>query len=207
MRRAHLSTMPDCTEELSEIYYFIADRLDASLAAVNAANLASLENSLREQKKEREEASRRLRRSELATRFYKATVIALAPLMVMLSAELVARRVGGVDLENEPWRFSFEIVRSWFCLVFFSLVVAHGSVVLWDCSWRDRKEAIRTVQLAAIYAIYPLLFFKVARMGGVVLPPLMQWWFTSNGSLWAYLISFALQLSLHFVMRDRKEAE
>ena len=64
------------------------------------------------------------------------------------------------------------------------------------------------MQLAAIYAIYPLLFFKVARMGGVVLPPLMQWWFTSNGSLWAYLISFALQLSLHFfLMRDRKEAE
>ena len=64
------------------------------------------------------------------------------------------------------------------------------------------------MQLAAIYAIYPLLFLKVARMGGVVLPPLMQWWFTSNGSLWAYLISFALQLSLHFfLMRDRKEAE
>ena len=63
------------------------------------------------------------------------------------------------------------------------------------------------MQVAAIYAIYPLLFLKVARMGGVALPPLMQWWFTSNGSLWAYLISFALQLSLHFVMRDRKEAE
>ena len=119
----------------------------------------------------------------------------------------VARRVGWVDSENEPWWFSFEIARSWFCLVFFSLVVAHGIVVLCDCSWRDRKEAIRTVQVAAIYAIYPLLFLKVARMSGVALPPLMEWWFTPNGSLWAYLISFALQLSLHFVMRDKKEAE
>ena len=120
----------------------------------------------------------------------------------------VARRVGWVDSENEPWWFSFEIARSWFCLVFFSLVVAHGIVVLCDCSWRDRKEAIRTVQVAAIYAIYPLLFLKVARMSGVALPPLMEWWFTPNGSLWAYLISFALQLSLHFfLMRDRKEAE
>ena len=45
-------------------------------------------------------------------------------------------------------------------------------------------------------------------MGGVALPPLMQWWLSSNGSLLAYLISFALQLSLHFfLMRDRKEAE
>ena len=118
------------------------------------------------------------------------------------SSELVARRVGWVG-----W-FSFEIARSWFCLVFFSLVVAHGIVVLCDCSWRDRKEAIRTVQVAAIYAIYPLLFLKVARMSGVALPPLMEWWFTPNGSLCAYLISFALQLSLHFfLMRDRKEAE
>ena len=61
------------------------------------------------------------------------------------------------------------------------------------------------MQVAAIYAIYPLLFLKVARMAGAS-PPLMEWWFTSNGSLWAYLISFALQLSLHFVMRERKEA-
>ncbi len=30
VRRAYLSTMPDCTEELSERYFFIADRLDAS---------------------------------------------------------------------------------------------------------------------------------------------------------------------------------
>ena len=120
---------------------------------------------------------------------------------------VVAHRVGWVDLENEPWCFFSEIARSWFCSVLFCFVVAHGIVVLCDCSWRDRKEAIRTVQVAAIYAIYPLLVLKVARMGGVALPPLMQWWFTSNGSLWAYLISFALQLSLHFVMRDRKEAE
>ena len=41
VRRAHLATMPDCTEELSELYYFIADRLEASLAAAFAANAAS----------------------------------------------------------------------------------------------------------------------------------------------------------------------
>ena len=146
------------------------------------------------------EANRRLRRAELEIRIYKATVIALAPLLVMFSAVLVAHRVGWVDLKNEPWWFSFEIACSWFCLVFFCLVVAHGVV-----RQLRRQKTMRTVQLAAIYAIYPLLVLKVARMGGVVLPPLMQWWFTSNGSLWAYLISFALQLSLHFVMRERKE--
>ena len=143
-------------------------------------------------------ANRRLRRAELEIRIYKAVSIALAPLVVMFSAELVAYRFGWVD----PWWFSFEIARCWFCFVLFCLVVAHGIL-----HQLRRQKAIRTVQLAAIYAIYPLLFFKVARMGGVVLPPLMQWWFTSNGSLWAYLISFALQLSLHFVMRDKKEEE
>ena len=115
-----------------------------------------------------------------------------------------AARVGWVDLENEPWWFSFEIARSWFCLVYFCFAVAYGFVS--GIALRDRK-AIRTVQVAAFYAIYPLLFLKVARMAGAT-PPLMQWWFTCNGSLWAYLISFALQLSLHFfLMRDRKEAE
>ena len=109
----------------------------------------------------------------------------------------VARRVGWVDSENEPWWFSFEIARSWYWFVVFCLVVAHGTV-----RQLRRRKAIRTVQVAAIYAIYPLLFLKVARMSGVALPPLMEWWFTPNGSLWAYLISFALQLSLHFVMRD-----
>ena len=104
----------------------------------------------------------------------------------------------------EPrWWFSFEIARSWYWFVVFCLVVAHGTV-----RQLRRRKAIRTVQVAAIYAIYPLLFLKVARMSGVALPPLMEWWFTPNGSLWAYLISFALQLSLHFfLMRDRKEAE
>ena len=119
----------------------------------------------------------------------------------MFFAVRVARRVGWVDLENDPWWVSFEVARSWFCLVYFCAVVAHGIV-----RQLRRQKAIRTVQLAAIYAIYPLLFLKGARMGGVALPPLMEWWYSSNGSLWAYLISFALQLSLHFVMRDRKEA-
>ena len=41
VRRAHLSTMPDCTEDLSRSYCFIVDRLDASLAAASAANAAS----------------------------------------------------------------------------------------------------------------------------------------------------------------------
>ena len=119
----------------------------------------------------------------------------------MFSALHVARRVGWVDSENEPWWFSFEIARSWYWFVVFCLVVAYGVV-----RQLRRQKAIRTVQLAAIYAIYPLLSLKVARMAGAS-PPLMEWWFSSNGSLWAYLISFALQLSLHFVMRDRKEAE
>ena len=131
---------------------------------------------------------------------------------------MVAHRVGWVDLRNEPWWFSFiKIARFWFWFVVFCSVGAHA--IVRGIILRERKDpekeasrqlrrrkAIRTVQVAAIYAIYPLLFLKVARMGGAALPPLMQWWFTSNGSLWAYLISFALQLSLHFVMRDRKEA-
>ena len=90
--------------EALELFFFVADRLGACLAAALAANNASLESRLREhreQEKELEEASRQLRRC----------------------------------------------------------------------------------------------------------PPLMQWWLSSNGSLLAYLISFALQLSLHFVMRDREEAE
>ena len=190
--------MPECTEELSELYFFVADRLSACLATAHAANLASLESRTREYREQELEANRRLRRAELEIRIYKAVSIALAPLVVIFSAELVAYRFGWVD----PWWFSFEIARCWFCFVLFCLVVAHGTL-----HQLRRQKAIRTVQLAAIYAIYPLLFFKVARMGGVVLPPLMQWWFTSNGSLWAYLISFALQLSLHFVMRDRKDAE
>ena len=201
VRRELLATMPECTEELSELYWFVADRLIACLAAAHAANTASLENRLREKEKELEEASRRQRRCELEIRIYKAFCLALAPLIVMFSAVRVARRVGWVDLENDAWWFSFEIARSWFCLVFFCLVAAHGIV-----RQLRRQKAIRTVQLAAIYAIYPLLSLKVARMAGAV-PPLMEWWFSSNGSLWAYLISFALQLSLHFVMRDRKEAE
>ena len=187
--------------EALELFFFVADRLGACLAAALAANNASLESRLREhreQEKELEEASRQLRRCELEIRIYKAFCLALAPLFVMFSAEFVAHRVGW----STSW-FSFEIARCWFCFVVFCLAVAHGVV-----RQLRRQKAIRTVQVAAIYAIYPLLFLKVAHMGGVALPPLMQWWFTSNGSLWAYLISFALQLSLHFVMlRDRKEAE
>ncbi|CAH0366793.1 unnamed protein product [Pelagomonas calceolata] len=145
VRRALLATMPDCTEELSEIYYFIADRLDASLAAAHAAKMASLENSIREDENKIEEARRKIRGYQLQIRHKtleiavnKAAIIALTPLMVIIAAGTVARRVGWdrwVDLENE-W-FSFG--RCWFCFVFFCLVVAHA--IVRGIVLRERKKA------------------------------------------------------------------
>ena len=145
MRRALLATMPECTEGLSELYYFVADRLDATLAAADAAKMASLENSIREDEKKIAEARREIRGYKLQIRqktleiaVNKAAIIALTPLMVIIAAGTVARRVGWdrwVDLENE-W-FSFG--RFWFLFVFFCLVVAHG--VVRGIVLRERKEA------------------------------------------------------------------
>ena len=145
MRRALLATMPECTEGLSELYYFVADRLDATLAAADAAKMASLENSIREDEKKIAEARREIRGYKLQIRHKtleiavnKAAIIALTPLMVIIAAGTVARRVGWdrwVDLENK-W-FSFG--RFWFLFVFFCFVVAHG--IVRGIVLRERKEA------------------------------------------------------------------
>jgi hypothetical protein len=125
VRQAYLSTMPDCTEELSEIYYFIADRLDASLAAAHAANLASLENSLREQKKELEEASRQLRRRKTIQTLRVAARYAIIPFLFLK----VASR-GGFLPPDEQWWFSSIMTQFGLYLILFALQLWFQVIVM-----------------------------------------------------------------------------
>ena len=130
--------MPECTEALSELYYFVADRLDATLAAARAANLASLkEQTLRARRQERE-YRRQARRYELQIRHYKleiavnkAAIIAMVPFIMVI----VLTQVGWV---SEPRWFSFQITRFWFWFVI-CFVVAHA--IVRGIVLRERKEA------------------------------------------------------------------